>query len=123
MSNLKFVVANQARNIYKYKNIRTKAHNRNTATVLCKQQFLTKYRTRYYVGIKISNTSPAVRYSKQKAQIQRNCLNDKVFNIVRGHLDNMKLLRICVLLLLHSFIFFRFYFLSMYIWLYSCLIL
>jgi len=36
--------------------------------------------------------------------------------------DNMKLLLIRILLLSHSFIFFRLYFLSMYIWFYSCLI-
>jgi len=37
-------------------------------------------------------------------------------------MDNMKLLLIRILLLLHSFMFFRFYFfLSMYIWFYSCL--
>ena len=40
-------------------------------------------------------------------------------------MDNMKLMLICILrvLLSHSFIFFRFYFLSTYIWFYSCLIM
>jgi hypothetical protein len=43
--------------------------------------------------------------------------------VLARHIDNIKLLLICILLLSHSFIFFRLYFLSMYIWLYSCLIL
>jgi len=45
-------------------------------------------------------------------------LSNKVSNIIRRLMDNMKLLLICILrvLLSHSFIFFRFYFLSMYIW-------
>ena len=50
-------------------------------------------------------------------------LSNKVSNIIRRLVDNMKLLLICVLLLPYSFIFFTFYFLSMHIWLYSCLIL
>ena len=50
-------------------------------------------------------------------------LSNKVSNIIRRHIDNMKLLFICILLLSHSFIFFKFYFLSMHMWLYSCLIL
>ena len=52
-------------------------------------------------------------------------LSNKVSNIIRGLMDSMKLLLICILrvLLSHSFIFFRFYFLSMYIWFYSCLIM
>jgi len=39
-------------------------------------------------------------------------LSNKVSNIIRRLMDNMKLLRICILrvLLSHSFIFFRFYF-------------
>ena len=37
-------------------------------------------------------------------------LSNKVSNIIRRHIDNMKLLRVCILLLSHSFIFFRFYF-------------
>ena len=123
MSKLKIVFASQARNIYKYENIKTKVHNRNTTIVLCKLQFLKKYRTRYYVGIKIPNTSPAVRYTKQKDQIQRNCLSNKVSNIIRRLMDNVKLLLICVLLLSHSFIFFSFCFLPMYLWYYSCLII
>jgi hypothetical protein len=36
-------------------------------------------------------------------------LNNKVSNINRRHIDNMKLLFTCILLLSHSFIFFRFY--------------
>jgi hypothetical protein len=50
-------------------------------------------------------------------------LSNKVSNIIRRLVDNVKLLLICILLLSHYFIFFRFYFLSMYIWLYSCSIL
>jgi hypothetical protein len=52
-------------------------------------------------------------------------LSNKVSNIIRRLMDNIKLLLICILrvLLSHSFIFFRFYFLSMYIWFYSCLIM
>ena len=42
-------------------------------------------------------------------------LSSKVSNIIRRHIDNMKLLLICILLLPHSFIFFSFYFLSMHI--------
>jgi hypothetical protein len=42
-------------------------------------------------------------------------LSNKVSNIIRRHIDNMKLLLIRILLLSHSFIFFMFYFLSMYI--------
>jgi len=49
--------------------------------------------------------------------------SNKVSNIIRRHVDNRKLLLICILLLSHSFVFFRFCILSMYIWLYSCLIL
>ena len=49
--------------------------------------------------------------------------SNKVSNIIRRHIDNMELLLICILLLSHSFIFFIFYFLSVYIWLYSRLIL
>ena len=50
--------------------------------------------------------------------------SNKVSNIIRRHTDNMKLLLICIILLSHSIIFFRFYFfLSMHVWLYSCLIL
>jgi hypothetical protein len=50
-------------------------------------------------------------------------LGNKLSNIIRRLIDNMKLLLICILLLPHSFIFFRFNFLSMYIWFYSRLIL
>jgi hypothetical protein len=52
-------------------------------------------------------------------------LSNKVSNIIRRLMDNMKLLLICILrvLLSHSFIFFSFYFLSMHIWFYSCLIM
>ena len=49
-------------------------------------------------------------------------LRSKVSNIIRRHLENMKLLLIGILLLSYSSIFFMFYFLSMHIWLYSCLI-
>ena len=37
--------------------------------------------------------------------------NNKVSNIIIRHIDNMKLLLICILLLSHSLIFFRFLFL------------
>ena len=50
-------------------------------------------------------------------------LSNKVSNVVRRHIENMKLLLVCILLLSHFFTFFRFYFLSMHMWLYSCLIL
>jgi len=50
-------------------------------------------------------------------------LSNKVSNIIRRHIDTMKLLLICILILSHSIIIFRFYFLSMHIGLYSCLIL
>jgi hypothetical protein len=36
--------------------------------------------------------------------------SNKVFNIIRIHIDNRKLLLMCILLLLHSLIFFRFLF-------------
>ena len=42
-------------------------------------------------------------------------LSNKVSNIIRRHIDNMKFLLIYILILSHSFIFFRFYFLSMHI--------
>ena len=52
-------------------------------------------------------------------------LSNKVSNIIRRFMDNTKLLLICILrvLLSHSCIIFRFYFLSMCIWFYSCLIM
>ena len=37
-------------------------------------------------------------------------LSSKVSSIIRRHVDNMKLLLICILLLSYSFLFFRFYF-------------
>jgi hypothetical protein len=40
--------------------------------------------------------------------------SNKVSNIIRKHIGNRMLLLICTLLLSHSFIFFRFYFLSIY---------
>jgi hypothetical protein len=40
--------------------------------------------------------------------------SNKVSNIIIIHIDNRKLLLICILLLSHSFIFFRFYFLALY---------
>jgi len=51
-------------------------------------------------------------------------LKNKESSIIRRLMDNMKLLLIYILrvLLSHSFIFFRFYFLSKHIWFYSCLI-
>ena len=45
--------------------------------------------------------------------------SNEVSNIIRRHIDNRKLLLICILLLSHSFIFFRLYFLSVCIWLYN----
>jgi len=42
---------------------------------------------------------------------------------ISGNLYCHMLLLICILLLSYSFIFFRFYFLSMYTWFYSCLTL
>ena len=42
-------------------------------------------------------------------------LSNKVSNVIRRHTDNMKLPLMCILLLSHSFIFFRFYFLSTHI--------
>jgi len=36
--------------------------------------------------------------------------SNKVSNIIRSHIDNRKLLLICILLLSHSLIFFRFLF-------------
>ena len=36
-------------------------------------------------------------------------------SIIRSHIDNRKLLLICILLLSHSLIFFRFYLLSIYV--------
>jgi hypothetical protein len=46
-----------------------------------------------------------------------------VSNIIRRHIDNLKLLLVRIFLLSHSFIFFSFYFLKLYIRLYSWLIL
>jgi hypothetical protein len=50
-------------------------------------------------------------------------LSNKVSNIIRRLMVNTNLLLICILLLPHSFILFGFYFLSMYIWFYFCLII
>jgi hypothetical protein len=52
-------------------------------------------------------------------------LSNKVANIIRRLMGNMKLLLICILpvLLSQFFMFFRFYFLSIYIRCYSCLIM
>ena len=50
-------------------------------------------------------------------------LSNKVSSVSRRNIDNLKLLIIRILLLSYSFIFFRFYFLSMYIRLYSSLIM
>ena len=46
-------------------------------------------------------------------------LSSKVSSIIRRHVDNMKLLLICILLLSYSFLFFRFYF--FYQCLYDCI--
>jgi len=48
--------------------------------------------------------------------------SNKVSNIIIRHIDNRKLLLICISLLSHSLIFFSFLF-FINIWLYSCLIL
>jgi hypothetical protein len=40
--------------------------------------------------------------------------SNKASNCIRRHIDNRKLLVICILLLSHSFIFFRFYFFYQY---------
>ena len=40
--------------------------------------------------------------------------SNKVSNIIRRHIDNMKLLLLCILLLSHSFIFFSVYFFNIY---------
>ena len=45
--------------------------------------------------------------------------SNKVSNVIRSRIDNRELLLICILLLSHSLIFFRFYFLSLYI--YGCI--
>ena len=52
-------------------------------------------------------------------------ISNKVTNIIRRLMDNMKFLLICILrvLLSHSFIFFRFYFLSIYIYIYIYMVL
>jgi hypothetical protein len=42
-------------------------------------------------------------------------INNKVSNIIKKKIKKIKLLLICILVLSHSFVFFRFYFLSMYI--------
>ena len=40
--------------------------------------------------------------------------SNKVSNIIIRHTDNRKFLLVCILVLFHSFIFFRFYFVSIY---------
>ena len=55
-------------------------------------------------------------------------LSNKLSNIIRRHIDiqtyrQYEALAVCIVLLSHFFHIFRFYFLSMHIWLYSCLIL
>jgi hypothetical protein len=78
----------------------------------------------------LSSEQPWTRVTKDEKVVKcsevKQCsdgLSNMVYNIIRRHTDNMELLLICIVLLSHSFIFFRFYFLSMYIWFYSCLIL
>jgi len=46
-------------------------------------------------------------------------LRNKMSNIIRKHIDNMKLLLICMLLLSHSVIFCRLFLINVYI--YGCI--
>jgi len=74
-------------------------------------------------------TMSSIAYSATTRVILLQCsdgLNNKVSNIIRKLMDNTNYciyvrVRILRVLLSQSFIFFRFYFLSMYIWFYSCL--
>jgi len=75
---------------------------------------------------KVSNIIRRHMDNKKCSSLVLQCsdgLSNKVSNIIRRLMDNMKLLLICILLLSHSFILFRLYFLSMYIWFYSCLVM
>jgi hypothetical protein len=49
--------------------------------------------------------------------------SNKVSNIIISHIDNRKLLLICILLLSHPLILLCSFFINTCIWLYSCLIL
>ena len=42
--------------------------------------------------------------------------SNKVSNIIIRHIDNRKLLLICILLLSHSLIFFRFFFINIFVY-------
>ena len=44
--------------------------------------------------------------------------SNKVSNVIRRHIDNRKLMLVCILLLSYSLLFFRFLFFN--IWFYSC---
>ena len=77
---------------------------------------------------KVSNINRRHMDNMKCSSVMLQCndgLSNKMSNIIRRHMDNMKLLLICIIrvLLSHSFIFFRVYFLSIYIWFYSCLIM
>jgi hypothetical protein len=65
------------------------------------------------VSISVAECRSVVKCSVVKCSGVSQCsdgLSNKVTNIIRRHMDNMKLLLICILrvLLSHSFIFFRF---------------
>ena len=55
-------------------------------------------------------------------EIHGSVIVNKVSNIIKRHIDNRELLFICILLLWHPLIFFKFLF-FINIWLYSCLML
>jgi len=61
--------------------------------------------------------NPSVRKAGELLSLSRKQLRRS--NIIRKLMDNIKLLLICILLLSHSFIFFRFYFLSMHLFLFD----
>jgi len=76
---------------------------------------------------KVSNIIGRLMENMKCSSVVLQCsdgLSNKLSNIIRRLMDNMKLLLIYILraLLSHSFIFFRFCFLSIYTWFYSCLI-
>ena len=75
-----------------------------------------------YLYMKVSSRS--IRIYQNLKEYDNNALPSPIKDI-RKLMVNMKLLLICILriLLSHFFIFFRFYFLSVYIWFYSCLLM
>jgi hypothetical protein len=66
----------------------------------------------FNMTVLLAASGPDKWHIQQESEVLqcRDGLSNKVSNIIRRHIDNTKLLLICILLLSHSFIFFRIYF-------------